>query len=100
MEGQPDIDKNTNETIISWLLFQDIAIIILAIILNSIAQAYNQTFFILDILEAISKSILFILFAIILGKSLIPRIFEYISRFKSFELLFVVPGQILRLQIF
>lgn len=81
-------DVKTMDVVISWLVLQDIAMVVIAVLINAIST--TSALGVYDILEALAKSVVFIGFAIVLGKGFIPRIFEAISKLNSSEILLVL----------
>ena len=81
-------DIRTTDIICSWLILQDIAMVVLAVLINTVFSATGYGFY--DILESLAKSFLFVTFSILLGKNLIPMIFEAISKLNSSEILLIL----------
>jgi len=82
-------DNNSNvEDIVSWLIVQDIVMVSISIIVSSIAQNGEINFS--PILLGLLKSLVLISLAIILGHSIIPKLFEKVARKNSFELLLIL----------
>jgi len=88
IEKAQSIDKKLSEMIISWMILQDISMVMIAVFISTISTGSHINVYV--ILESIAKSLLFICFAIILGKNIIPKIFEAVSKLHSFEILLIL----------
>lgn len=88
LEKEGKRDFKTSETVISWLILQDIAMVVIAVLIGSISN--NSNFGTYDLLEAVAKSIVFVGLSLILGKKLIPHIFEAVSKLNSSEILLIL----------
>ncbi|MBN2016184.1 cation:proton antiporter [Candidatus Dojkabacteria bacterium] len=82
------IDIKISDNIVSWLILQDIAMVVIAVVMQALVG--NGSFSSYDILESIAKSLVLIILAIVLGRTLIPRVFEAVSKLNSFELLLII----------
>ncbi|MBU0976219.1 MAG: cation:proton antiporter [Patescibacteria group bacterium] len=81
-------DIKVTDTIVSWLVLQDIAMVLIAVFINSYSAGSGIQ--LVQLLEAALKSGLFIGISLILGKSVIPKIFENISKTNTSELLLIL----------
>ncbi|MFC1780623.1 cation:proton antiporter, partial [Patescibacteria group bacterium] len=88
LEKNENIDRKSSDSIISWLIVQDITMVVIAVLINAFSTTPSLNTY--DILEGLAKSAVFITVAILLGKGLIPKIFEAVSRFNSFEILLIL----------
>jgi CPA2 family monovalent cation:H+ antiporter-2 len=77
-----------SDYVTGWLILQDIAIIAIAVLVGIFLGSESFTSY--DILEAVAKSFLFISFSILLGKHIIPDVFDALSRLRSSELLLIL----------
>ncbi len=88
IDKSEDIDINITNNIIQWMILQDIVMVIVAAVVNTISQ--SGIIEIYGIVESLAKSFAFICAAILLGKSVIPFVFESVSKLKSFEILLIL----------
>ena len=88
------IEKKSSENVsmfdltVKWLILQDIIMVALAVIVNQVSESGN--FDLNTILSGVVKSLIFISISIILGKTIIPKLFEYVAKINSLELLLVL----------
>lgn len=87
LEKGMKLDIKTTETVIGWLIIQDLAMILITVFITTISQTGGV--YVYDILEALAKSMIFIIIGGLLGKSIIPAIFESLSRMESSEILLI-----------
>lgn len=88
LEKGVDFDTRLSQTVISWLIVQDVAMIIIAVLVTTLSGSDTvQTF---EILEAIAKSVVFIILGVLLGRNVIPKIFESMTKMGSTELLLIM----------
>lgn len=78
----------TNDFILGWLILQDIAMVVLAVLIHMLSTTGGFGFY--DVLEAGAKSFLFISLSILFGKGVIPQIFEAVSKLNSSEILLIL----------
>jgi CPA2 family monovalent cation:H+ antiporter-2 len=88
VESNKKIGTKITDKVVSWLILQDVAMVVIAVIINSFASSAQIGLY--DVLEGFAKSFIFIAFSVILGRSLVPMIFEAISKLNSFEVLLVL----------
>ncbi len=88
LEGGMKRDKGMYESILGMLILQDIAMIVLVVFIEAFAAGSGVD--ISAILESGAKASVFIITSVILGKTVIPQVFEAVSRLKSFEVLLLL----------
>ncbi len=88
LEGGMKVERKTSDSIINWLFLQDITMIFIAVLLESFVFKEKVAFY--GILESFAKSFLFIAGAVILGKTIVPKFFNLISRLNSDEILLIL----------
>lgn len=86
LEELGQIETNASRITIGWLIMQDIAVVLLFILLGNFAtSAVNPV----SIVEALFKSFILIALALVVGRKIIPRILHTIARFNSKEIMVV-----------
>lgn len=88
LEKNKKIDVKISDMVVSWLILQDLVMVVIAVIISAISTA--GTIGIYSILESVLKGIVFIGLAVVLSKGVIPKIFEAVSKLKSFEVLLIL----------
>ncbi|MDD3648009.1 MAG: cation:proton antiporter [Candidatus Dojkabacteria bacterium] len=81
-------DIKVTDTIISWLVLQDIAMVLVAVFINSYSSGEGLQ--LSNIFGAALKSGLFIGISLLLGRSVVPKIFESASKTSASELLLIL----------
>jgi len=87
LEENNDSETFAGQISIGWLIVQDIAVVIIVLLLSAFSQSEpNIGVFI----ESILKSIVLILLSLIVGRKVIPRILTTMSKYGSRELLIIM----------
>ncbi len=88
LEKKHELDTNSGEIMIGWLIVQDIAVVFLVILLQGFGDKDSLSIGTLS--NAILKSVALIAIAILIGRNLIPHILRPLAKLRSNELLLVV----------
>ncbi len=88
IEKNKQIDSRITDTVISWLVIQDVIMIVLTLLTSVMSESGEFNIFIF--FESLAKGAIFIILSIFLGKSIIPRIFDLVSKANSMELLLIL----------
>lgn len=81
------IETNASQIIIGWLILQDIAVVLLIILLGNFVLGSVDF---LQLFESLLKSFILIAIALIIGRKVIPRILSSISGMGSKEIMVVI----------
>ncbi|MFQ5493524.1 MAG: cation:proton antiporter [Candidatus Dojkabacteria bacterium] len=80
------IETHASQIIIGWLILQDIAVVVLIILLGNFATGSVDF---AGLFESLLKAVILIASAVVVGRSVIPRILTSISRLGSTEIMLV-----------
>jgi len=87
LEDIGQIETHASQITIGWLILQDIAVVMLILLLGNFA---SQNIDYVGLFESLLKSFLLIAMALLIGNKIIPRILKSIANLGSKELLIVV----------
>ena len=88
IEKNKQIDTKVTDIIVSWLVIQDVIMVALTLLTDVISESGSFNLYIF--FDSIAKSAVFIISSIILGKSVIPNVFNLVSKANSSELLLIL----------
>jgi len=86
LEELGDMDKLTSEISLGWLILQDIAVVILIILLGNLSKS---TLDFGELFVSLLKSFILIATSVVIGRQLLPKILSSIAKFQAKELVVI-----------
>jgi len=86
LEELGEMDKLSSEITLGWLILQDIAVVILIILLGNLSKnAINSS----DLISSLLKCFILIAVSLVLGRKILPKVLTSIARFGAKELVVI-----------